>query len=365
MEHTLLTPHNIILSGEGIPYRLLYHLVEGSRGSGHSYHDGNLASNYYGYDDDIKEINEIEKSLGKLSPEHRDLRVMADFCCIWRYDYPRRVHEMCAAIGGSPHTAFGLHYQICPRQRQELIFYSEALKMWLNNGTSLKHNTIAPESERTFNKVYQMLGERDHLKDLLVERTYLGLSSRALNCSYWGYNNRGKVALAPYSAQELPSDWHKRMSAIERTIAKEMGNKARDFLCDVGGSAEPACHFKFIRRIDILVSSIGCLRWRGNLPAKDNTISGRRTITAIYLSILDKYWRGEASEYRESAGEDAATIEKELFELLGERNNFKCWLVASLWKNIKNQTQFHAFPMKRWVEFVRIGEDYLNKKMRQ
>ena len=365
MEHTLLTPHNIILSGEGIPYRLLYHLVEGSRGGGHTYHDGNLASNYYGYDDDIKEINEIEKSLGKLSPEQRDLRVMADFCCIWRYDYPRRVHEMCAAIGGSPHTAFGLHYQICPRQRQELIVYAEALKMWLNNGTSLKHNTLSPESERTFNKVFQMLGERDPLKDLLVERTYLGLSSRALNCSYWGYNSRGKVSLAPYTAQELPSDWHKRMSAIERAIAKEMGNKARDFLCDVGGSAEPACHFKFIRRIDILVSSIGCLHWRGNLPPKDKTISGRRAITATYLAVLEKYWRGEAAGYGETESEDAGTVETELFELLGKETNLKRWLTASLWKNIKNQTQFHAFPMKRWVEFVRIGEDYLNKKMRQ
>ena len=240
MEHTLLTPHATILCGEGIPYRLLYHLVEGSRGGGHTYHDGNLAVNYHGYDDDIKEINEMEKSLGKLSPEQRDLRVMADFCCIWRYDYPRRVHELCAAIGGSPHTAFGLHYQICPRQRQELIDYAEALQMWLSDETSLPHNRKAPECERTINKVFQMPGKRDPLKDLLVERTYLGLSSRALNCSYWGYNSRGRVSLAPYTAQDLSPDWHKRMSTIERAIAKEMGAKAHDFLCDVGGSAEPA-----------------------------------------------------------------------------------------------------------------------------
>jgi hypothetical protein len=361
MEHTLLTPHDIILRGKGIPYRLLYHLVEGTRSGGHAYHDGNLASTYYGYDDDITEINEIEQSLGKLSPEHRDLRVMSDFCCIWRYDYPQRVHEMCAAIGGDTHTAFGLHYQISPRQRQELIYYAEALKMWFADDTDIHQKKMGPEFERTREKVYYLLGERNDLKKLLAERTYLGLASRALNCSYWGYNNRGKVSLAPYSAQELPADWHKRMSVIERTIAKEMGSKARDFLCDVGGSAEPACHFKFIRRIDILVSSIGCLRWRGNVPPKDKTISGRRTITATYLGILEKYWRGEAHAYGESAGEDVNTIETALFELLGERNNFKRWLVASLWKNIKNQTQFHAFPMKRWVEFVRIGEDYLRK----
>ena len=361
MEHTLLTPHDKVLNGEGIPYRLLYHLVEGSRNGGHTYHDGNLTSNYYGYDDDIREINDIERSLGKLTPEHRDLRVMADFCCIWRYDYPQRVHEMCAAIGGNRHTAFGLHYQICPRQRQELINYAEALKMWFNDEAEIPHKKISSDLEHTANKVFHLLGDRDPLKKLLAERTYLGLSSRALNCSYWGYNCRTKVSLAPYSAQELSPDWHKRMSAVERAIVKEMGNKAHDFLCDVGGSAEPACHFKFIRRIDILVSSIGCLRWRGNLPAKDKTISGRRTVTAAYLTVLEKYWRGEAAEHSEAAGEDVAAIEAELFALLGEGTNFKRWLAASLWKNIKNQTQFHAFPMKRWVEFVRIGEDYLRK----
>jgi hypothetical protein len=200
---------------------------------------------------------------------------------------------------------------------------------------------------------------------LLVERTYLGLSSRALNCSYWGYNTRGKVSLAPYTAQELAPDWHKRMASLERAIQKEMGHQAHDFLCDVGGTAEPACHFKFVRRVDILVASIGCLRWRGNLPAKDRTISGRRNITSLYLTVLEEYWRGSAEGEVAGSGEDAQKIRSELFTLLGERTAFTRWLVASLWKNIRNQTRFHAFPMKRWVEFVRTGEGYLSKRLHQ
>ena len=31
-----------------------------------------------------------------------------------------------------------------------------------------------------------MLGSREPLKSVLAERTYLGLSSRALNCTFWG-----------------------------------------------------------------------------------------------------------------------------------------------------------------------------------
>jgi len=136
-----------------------------------------------------------------------------------------------------------------------------------------------------------------------------------------------------------------------------MGSDAGDFLCDVGGSVEPACHFKFVRRIDILVSSIGTLRWRANLPPKDGTIKGRRQITSIYLDLLEKYWNGEKPE---KSNEDGEEIETKLFNLLGRPDDFKRWLVACLWKNIKNQTSFQAYPMKRWLEFVRIGEDYLN-----
>jgi hypothetical protein len=363
MEHRLLTPRTTVLKGEGIPYRLIHHLMQGTRTHGHIYSDGNLlAGSYLGADEDIVAINELERSLGSLSPEQMDMRVMADFCCIWRYDYPRRVHELCAAIGGNPHTAFGLHYQICTARRQELIDYAEALKLWLDKGESALHKNKSALQNVTINKVLTFLGSRDPVKDLLVKRTYLGLSSRALNCSYWGYNARRSVSLAPYTAQELDHDWHKRMAALERAIQKEMGRQAQDFLCDVGGTAEPACHFKFVRRVDILVSSIGCLRWRGNLPPKDRSISGRRSITSQYLAILEQYWRDDNAGTKAVEEENERQVRDELFTLLGDRTAFKRWLVASLWKNIKNQTQFHAFPMKRWVEFVRTGEDYLNRR---
>ncbi len=361
MEHTLLTPHQLILRGAGIPYRLLYHLVEGRRIGGHTYHDGNLISGFGTGDDEVNEINELEQRLGSLLPEHRDLRVMVDFCCIWRYDYPPRVHELCAAIGGDPHTAFGLHYQICPQRREELRYYAEALQMWLRNQESRADHANCSIRDNVVEKVFRMLGTPDPLKKMLVERTCLGLSSRFLNCSYWGYHARGAVSLTPHTALALPVHWLQRMAELERAITKELGRQAGDFLCDVGGSAEPACHFKFVRRIDILLSSIGCLRWRGNLPPKDNSIRGRRSITAAYLAVLESYWRDKPLIPGVADMEHIASLQKELFDRLGEQTLLKRWLVASLWKNIKNQTQFLAFPMKRWIEFVRIGEEYLKK----
>ncbi|MCP4716579.1 MAG: hypothetical protein GY868_15770 [Deltaproteobacteria bacterium] len=351
MEHTLLTPRTMTLQRDGIPYSLIAPLVQEGR-----YYTANLTKGF-DRDHDLDEICRMEKNLGSLSPRQISARVATDCCCIWRYDYPKRVHEICAIIGGSSHTALRLHYQISTERRQELIDYACALKGWLEDRHPDDSSFFRPGSEATTKKVFGFLGSPDHLKKLLVERTYIGLSRRALNCSFWGHNdNEPQTPLQPYHAQELPSDWQDQLSNLERAVYHEMGSGAGNFLCEVGGTAEPACHFKFIRRVDILVSSIGCLEWRGNLPPKDGRIKGRRHITAQYLEILKNFWDGTTA----SLDADGEKIMQDLFTLMGEPTDFKKWLAACLWKNIENQTMHDAYPMKRWVEFVRIGEEYLH-----
>ena len=350
MEEMLLSPHAATMGRQGIPLSLIEHLVKSGR-----YHDVNLRSGYGG-DSDLDEIRGLEDSLGALSPDDRERRTAADCCCIWRYDYPRRVHEICSIIGGSRHTALRLHYQISPSRRQELIDYAEALKAWVGGEEPGSVPRYALGARDTVEKVYGFLGKGDPLKKLLAERTYYGLSSRALNCSFWGYNEQEETTgLAPHYPQQLERGWRERMSRLEHEIQKQMGRAARDFLRDVGGSAEPACHFKFVRRIDILVSSIGCLSWRGNLPPKDAAVSGRRAITRAYLDALEHYWRGPG------ATDDDAELADSLRALLGERTAVKRWLVACLWKSMKNQTMYQAYPMRHWVDFVRIGEDYIQR----
>lgn len=350
MEEMLLSPHGITLVRQGIPLNLITHLVKSGK-----FHDVNLRQGY-GADPDLTAINRLEEALGPLSHEDQERRIAADFCCIWRYDYPERVHEICSIIGGSSHTALRLHYQVSPARRQELIDYAEALKGWVHDMQPQDVAGYAQGGKCTIDKAYGFLGEKTPLKALLAERTYYGLSRRSLNCSFWGINEKEpRTCLAPFAPQQLPTGWHERMAYLENEIHRQMGNKARDFLCDVGGSAEPACHFKFVRRIDILVSSIGCLKWRGNLPSKDGSVSGRRAKTASYLAALEQYWRGTPADYEDQ------DLADRLAALLGSPTDCKCWLVACLWKSIKNQTLHQAYPMRHWVDFVRIGEDYIDR----
>ncbi len=350
MEEMLLSPHGATLGRQGIPLSLISHLVKSGK-----FHDVNLRRGY-GEDPDLNAIHELEAALGQLRHEDEERRIAADFCCIWRYDYPERVHEICSIIGGSKHTALRLHYQVSTGRRQELIDYAEALKGWVYDTAPQDVAGYKQAGKSTIEKAYRFLGEKDPLKSMLAERTYYGLSSRSINCTFWGLNEKeAATPLAPHHPQELPHTWHERMAYLENEINRQLGRAARDFLCDVGGSAEPACHFKFVRRIDILVSSIGCMKWRGNLPRKDGLISGRRKITASYLAALEGYWRGAAVDC------DDQGLADRLAALLGTPTDSKRWLVACLWKSIKNQTQHHAYPMRHWVDFVRIGEDYIDR----
>lgn len=352
MEHSLLTPRTTVLKRQGIPLSRIHHLVRNG-----DMCDANLRSTY-GRDPEVDGINRMQKALGHDIAQLMDLRVAVDCCCIWRYDYPERVHAICTAIGGSPHTALRLHYQVSPERRQELMDYAHALAGWLEGVAVDDQAYYGPRAGDSARRVYDMLGAPDRIKMLLVERTLYGLSSRALNCSFWGYNDHEpQTALSPFAARPLPPNWHSRMAALEQDIRRELGRSAGNFLCDVGGTAEPACHFKFIRRVDILVSSIGCGTWRGNLPQKDGMISGRRRLTQRYLRALARYWSETADDPCDA---DEGALAQTLADLLGKPDAAKRWLVASLWKNIKNQTMQHAYPMKRWVEFVRIGEDYLS-----
>jgi len=358
------------LKGKGIPYRHVYHLLYGTGKTGRPldgqaenryFHDANLIG-YGGTDKEIKEINEMELSLGSLSPEIQDVRAMIDFCCIWRYDYPERIHHICRAIGGSGSTISRCHYQVGTDKRDELTAYAGALKKWLeqdidrNEGT-LKDNDPGKIIEQ---KVFSLLGKKERVKKLLVERTLNGLVARNIDCSFFGTDGEKKpVSLDPCHALTLPENGRSKMMVLESEIKKELGRKAYDFLCEVGG-ADPPCHFKFIRKVDILIGSIGVLKWRGYLPPKDSKVGGRRKLTEKYLSIMQSYWRNDAGGDEWDNDASFRKVKEELFDVLGERKPFKKWLVASLWKNIQNQTRYQDFTMKRWVEFVQITRRQIN-----
>ena len=54
-----------------------------------------------------------------------------------------------------------------------------------------------------------------------------------------------------------------------------------------------ACHHKFFRRVDIILSSIGTNRWRGNIPVKGTDRDELSGMIGNYIKILDSWLENE------------------------------------------------------------------------
>jgi hypothetical protein len=350
------------LTGRGIPYHLVYHLLEGSPrpvrplpGQSKRFHDANLLWRDTIEDRDIEEINSLEMEIGELTSPILDVRTMVDFCCIWRYDYPENLLTTCEAIGGKVAYPSRCHYQIGVERGDELNAYASALNNWLKGEQSF---TTEQEKEIT-GVVFRILGKRNGLKEKLVERTCLGLINRHIDCSFFGYDPTDtKVSVSPFHSQPQPSNWQRRIYELEREITEEMGGEGYNFLGEVGG-VEPPCHFKYIRRLLILIGSIGVLKWRGYVPPLDPRMKGRRELTRLCLTALESFCRGEYLPSDARLDKQQKEIYKKIIERLGRPDTLKKWLAYSLYKNVKNQTLYQAYTMKRWVEFVRIKDSYL------
>jgi hypothetical protein len=348
------------LRGQGIPYHLVYHLLEGSSkplrpspGQSKKYHDANLL--WRGDDKEIEEINLLEAEAGELSQNIRDLRAMVDFCCIWRYDYPENLLSTCMAIGQTKALPARCHYQIGPERGEELNAYAAALKNWLQES-----HIFTTERDREISEdVFRILGMRTPLKEKLAERTYLGLVNRYFDCSFFGNDSpETLVPLFPFSSHLRRSNRQNRIYELESDITREMGGTGYNFLGEVGG-VEPPCHFKYIRRLLILIGSIGSLKWRGYSPPMDPRMKGRRELTRLCLSALESFCKGKLITSDITVGKEHEGLRERILDLLGRPDTFKKWLAYSLYKNIKNQTLYQAYTMKRWVEFGRIKDNYL------
>ena len=353
----------IALRGKGIPYHLVYHLLEAtpkfvkpSPGQSKRFHDANLLWRGTIDDREIEAINDLEMKAEGLTPSVLDLRAMVDFCCIWRYDYPENLLFICKSIGEMKAYPARCHYQVGTERGEELNTYSSALKSWLDG-----KQVFSTEREQEITaEVFRILGTKNPLKEKLAERTYLGLVNRYFDCSFFGYDpSETRVSISPFFSQAKSSNRQNRIYELEREITREMGGESYNFLGEVGG-VEPPCHFKYIRRLLILIGSIGSLKWRGYSPSMDPRMKGRRELTRLCLTVLESFFREKDIKADGALDKQQKELRDKIIASLGKPDTIKKWLTFSLYKNVKNQTLYQAYTMKQWVEFVRIKDAYIS-----
>ena len=245
--------------------------------------------------------------------------------CNWKLE--ESIIALCKAIGEKKPPSIGIgHGQSLTDDRWKRIWaYHLSPKQWLSphKGINVGFGTllrICDPSGEVENHVYTLLGDKDELKELYVQRLCLAFDYVT---SFFPVDSaQGKsyqVAVSAIKDEIKKHDYDKNiLKALE--------------LNSVDGRLQP-CHHKVLRRFDILISSIGKGKWRGSIPLKGIDGFARADLLEQYLAPIQYWVEGK----KKPEGYETSEIFDKIHGLLGESDNSKIFLASLLVSLLRSQ----------------------------
>lgn len=254
---------------------------------------------------ELEELDELWRAAAPLDAADAAVleQVLALEICNWRLT--EGILELTAAIGAhrpSP-TGIGHRKSVTPERWAVVWAHDLALRQYLWSDQPADAFTplleVVDPDGAVRAKVADYLGERNEVKELLVQRLLYAMGW-IVDHFPWG------------------STWHKAQNAgievIERRL-QELGADPKIIerlrWHEVDGRLQPCSH-KLVRRIDILVSSIGAEKWRGRIPMRGTDGLELSRVLDAHLEPIAAWLRDDGSALAEE--EPGATILRDLGE---------------------------------------------------
>jgi hypothetical protein len=244
--------------------------------------------------------------------------------CNWNLE--ASVVALCGAIGAQGPLELGIGHlaSVTDERWNRLWAYYLALRNWLpaegKSGYKAPLRTCDPE--RVVQKhIEGMLGERDELKELYVERLCLCLE-------FWlgGFYPAGSARMKALEAA---------VAAVEGEIRKrDAGGEILDAFALGGDGKLQPCHHKAFRRYDIIISSVGAGKWRAVMPRRGTDGFARAALLEEYLGPIETWIAG-------AEGAPTGDLGRNIHASLGKRDNVKIFL-ASLLASLLRAQQLYA-----------------------
>lgn len=239
--------------------------------------------------------------------------------CNWKLE--ESVVALCRAIGtGRPAEMSIGHTASITRERWDQAWqYLAALRNWRARGRAGSYAALAAKFDpagETQQRVDGMLGERDDLKELYVERFCLCLER-------WLQDWLGPNSL-------LLCGHRAAVAALEEEIRKrDPDTRILDAMRGDGDGRLQLCSHKAFRRYDIILSSIGSGKWRGAMPERGTDGLDRADLLASYIDPIDAWIRkGQQAE----SGPGCTIV-----PLLGKPDDTKRFLASLLVSLLRSQ----------------------------
>lgn len=234
--------------------------------------------------------------------------------CNWKLE--QSILALCRAIGTNKPNEIPIGHgaSVTSDRWKQVWAYWLACRTWLKHGPVSGYQAIFDivDPDGTIQgHVRALLGKRDDLKEKYVERFCL-----CLELWLGDLIAEGKILSASHA---------EAIAALEKEI-RQMDPEAgilKEFAFEGDGRLN-VCHHKLFRRYDIIISSIGCGKWRGAMPTQGTDGFEMANLLASFLDPIDA-WIKRGLEAHFDSQPDSRII-----PLLGEPNGTKKFLASLL-----------------------------------
>ncbi|MBD3182566.1 hypothetical protein GF312_09760 [Candidatus Poribacteria bacterium] len=228
-------------------------------------------------------VKDFEKKFGKVNDNTLAIMAQAAYFCWGNAEYKNNILHICKAVRTGKPTYLIYHNQLTPERWSLINSYLLGVQKWL--GFDFQNNIKADKV--VIEKINQWLGEHSPEKEALAEVFSANLAARLMGVVLSGMGDNGKKTPIDYEdytsyyitrggVEYKPYIPGKINSFVEEAKQKvlEMGDEnLREIMEGILKASSPPCIHRFTRYMDIQISSIGALKWRGNLPEDNLPVS--------------------------------------------------------------------------------------------
>ena len=223
-----------------------------------------------------RRVRAFEHVFGEVETDTLAVMAQASYFCWFEVEYEQDYTDVCRAIGMGRPTSLHLCRQITPQRWTEMNTYVVGVQRWLG----LEHPLRCQLDGARLERIDRWLGDHSSPKEALAEmfvcQLAVGLlhSSLAKLSGHCDPDKRVYVDFTPwysrhdgteYSSESYPS----LIEHLRQNVRREMESPSEDteeLIAGILKVSQPACQHRFSRYQDIKITSIGALKWRGNIP---------------------------------------------------------------------------------------------------
>jgi len=246
-------------------------------------------------------VDKLRAAHGPLSESVVHTALMALYCCIYHDDFPHNFLDCCRAIGRGRPLPMRLCLHISPARWEEAHGYIAGLRAWLDGAEPRAYAAAFGLDGSMPAWIHSLLGDHSPAKDALAARTLASLVAQL----YRGV----RFMIISDDAGVSDREGYRRFDGL---VHREDGTHYASLVDADGGPSEPelagddpaarevdlhlsmerpACAQKLFRYWEIVLSSVGVLKWRGAVPGGGRSREDYEQEFAAYLSAAAE-WSG-------------------------------------------------------------------------